>query len=47
MNDLGIQLATIGNNEGIGLSKDVLNHVYDNAQFQLILGNLESQGKKT
>lgn len=46
MNDLGIQLATIGNNEGIGLSKDVLNHVYDNAQFQLILGNLESQGKR-
>ncbi|WP_421038686.1 bifunctional metallophosphatase/5'-nucleotidase [Streptococcus hyointestinalis] len=46
MNDLGIQLATIGNNEGIGLSKDVLNHVYDTAQFQLILGNLESQGQR-
>lgn len=43
MNDLGIQFATIGNNEGIGLNKEELNRVYDKAQFKLVLSNLEDE----
>lgn len=43
MNRLGIQYATIGNNEGIGLSKDALNQVYDEANFTIILGNVTDE----
>lgn len=43
MNQLGIHYATIGNNEGIGLSKASLNQLYDQADFQVILGNLTDQ----
>ncbi|EGJ27013.1 bifunctional metallophosphatase/5'-nucleotidase [Streptococcus porcinus] len=43
MNQLGIQYATIGNNEGIGLSKDALNQVYDDANFTVILGNMTDE----
>ena len=40
MNELGIDFATIGNNEGIGLSKAELNRLYEKAEFKVILGNL-------
>ena len=43
MNELGIDFATIGNNEGIGLAKTMLNQVYENANFDVILGNLEDE----
>lgn len=43
MNRLGIQYATIGNNEGVGLSKTDLNHVYEQANFTVILNNLQDQ----
>ncbi|WP_307976911.1 metallophosphoesterase [uncultured Streptococcus sp.] len=43
MNELGIQFATIGNNEGIGLAKAELDVVYDQANFQVILGNLKDK----
>ena len=43
MNELGIDFATIGNNEGIGLAKKTLNHVYEAADFDVILGNLEDK----
>lgn len=46
MNQIGIQYATIGNNEGIGLTKEELNHVYDEAQFDVIIGNLKDEGKQ-
>lgn len=41
MNELGIQFATIGNNEGIGLTKEELNQVYSDASFEMILCNLK------
>ncbi|MGT2886998.1 metallophosphatase [Streptococcus didelphis] len=41
MNQLGVNYATIGNNEGIGLTKSDLNKVYDNANFQVIIGNIK------
>ncbi|WP_288940184.1 bifunctional UDP-sugar hydrolase/5'-nucleotidase, partial [uncultured Streptococcus sp.] len=41
LNDLKIDFATIGNNEGIGLAKNWLNQVYQEADFDVILGNLE------
>ncbi|MGT2924579.1 bifunctional metallophosphatase/5'-nucleotidase [Streptococcus caviae] len=40
MNDLKIDFATIGNNEGIGLAKPEINQLYSKANFQVILGNL-------
>lgn len=40
MNELGIQYATIGNNEGIGLAKSELNQVYEDADFSLVLCNM-------
>jgi 2',3'-cyclic-nucleotide 2'-phosphodiesterase (5'-nucleotidase family) len=40
MNELGIQYATVGNNEGIGLAKSEISHIYDDANFEVILGNL-------
>ncbi|MCK1207687.1 metallophosphatase [Streptococcus uberis] len=46
MNQLGIDFATIGNNEGIGLSKEDLNQVYDEANFEVILGNLEDNHQR-
>lgn len=42
MNDLGYDIATIGNNEGITLSHSDLYHLYDDANFQIICSNLES-----
>ncbi|WP_066916190.1 bifunctional metallophosphatase/5'-nucleotidase [Streptococcus sp. DD12] len=40
MNALGIDFATIGNNEGIGLSKQEMTSLYDAADFSVVLGNL-------
>ena len=40
MNQVAYDAATIGNNEGVGNSKKQLNHLYDQASFDIILGNL-------
>ncbi|MGX7244224.1 bifunctional metallophosphatase/5'-nucleotidase [Enterococcus quebecensis] len=40
MNEVGYDAATIGNNEGIGNSKEQLNHLYDHRNFDVLLGNL-------
>ncbi|EOH99594.1 Ser/Thr protein phosphatase [Enterococcus haemoperoxidus ATCC BAA-382] len=40
MNEIGYDAATIGNNEGIGNSKEQLNHLYDHRNFDVLLGNL-------
>lgn len=40
LNELPIDAATIGNNEGIGLSHDELVHLYDDAEFPVVLSNL-------
>ncbi|MCH4171803.1 MAG: metallophosphatase [Lactobacillus sp.] len=39
-NEIGFDGVTIGNNEGIGNSHDQLEHLYDQANFDVILGNL-------
>lgn len=43
MNKIGYTAATIGNNEGIGLSHHQLQHLYDQANFPIILDNLYDQ----
>lgn len=40
MNEIGYDAATIGNNEGVGNSKEDLNHLYDQANFDVLLDNL-------
>lgn len=40
MNTIHYDAVTIGNNEGIGNSKEELNHLYDEANVDVILGNL-------
>lgn len=40
MNQIHYDAATIGNNEGVGNSKDELNHLYDRANFDIVLDNL-------
>lgn len=40
MNQIHYDAATIGNNEGVGNSKSELNHLYDEANFDVILDNL-------
>ncbi|WP_099159996.1 bifunctional metallophosphatase/5'-nucleotidase [Virgibacillus ndiopensis] len=42
MNDVGYDLATIGNNEGITMSHVDLHHLYDAADFQVVCANLHS-----
>ncbi|MCT2909190.1 bifunctional metallophosphatase/5'-nucleotidase [Schleiferilactobacillus harbinensis] len=42
LNKVGYDAATIGNNEGIGNSPHVLRHLYDQANFPVVLGNLFS-----
>ncbi|MEX2784573.1 bifunctional UDP-sugar hydrolase/5'-nucleotidase [Streptococcus sp. H49] len=47
MNELGIDFATIGNNEGIGLAKAELNELYNQAAFKVVLGNLtDTEGRR-
>lgn len=40
LDQIGLTAATIGNNEGVGNSHDALEHLYDHANFDVILGNL-------
>lgn len=40
MNQVHYDYATIGNNEGTGNSKDELDHLYDHANFEVLLANL-------
>lgn len=40
LNKIGCQFATIGNNEGITFPYDTLNHLYDEATFQVLVANL-------
>ncbi|SJZ53618.1 2',3'-cyclic-nucleotide 2'-phosphodiesterase/5'-or 3'-nucleotidase, 5'-nucleotidase family [Pilibacter termitis] len=40
MNEAGYDAVTIGNNEGIGNPKFVLDHLYEQANFDVLLGNL-------
>lgn len=42
MNDLGYDMVTIGNNEGITLSHDALFQLYENANFEVVCANLTS-----
>ncbi|HLR40491.1 MAG TPA: bifunctional UDP-sugar hydrolase/5'-nucleotidase [Virgibacillus sp.] len=42
MNDVGYDLATLGNNEGITLAHDDLYHLYDDARFHVVCANLQS-----
>ncbi|KHD45234.1 bifunctional metallophosphatase/5'-nucleotidase [Streptococcus hongkongensis] len=46
MNRLGIDYATIGNNEGVGLTKSELNQVYHQADFAVILNNLKDNQER-
>lgn len=40
MNEVHYDVATIGNNEGIGSSKEQLNHLYDSANFKTVISNM-------
>lgn len=40
MNEIGYDAVTIGNNEGVGNAKKELNHLYDQANFDILLDNL-------
>src|SRR5699024_4223800 len=42
MNDIGYDVVTLGNNEGITLSHHDLHHLYDDASFQVVCANLFS-----
>lgn len=39
MNTVNFDAVTIGNNEGLGLPHDRLDHLYDGAEFDVLLGN--------
>lgn len=43
MNQVDYDLATIGNNEGIGNSRQQLNQLYDEANFKVLLANIREQ----
>lgn len=40
LNEVGFDAVTIGNNEGITLDYHELDHLYDDAAFPVIVGNL-------
>src|SRR5690625_1959859 len=42
MNDVGYDLATLGNNEGITLAHDDLYHLYDDEELHVVCANLQS-----
>ncbi|WP_125560711.1 bifunctional metallophosphatase/5'-nucleotidase [Salibacterium salarium] len=46
LNQAGIHHATIGNNEGITLSKEELDTLYDDADFKVLLANLFNENGK-
>ncbi|RPF57549.1 bifunctional metallophosphatase/5'-nucleotidase [Abyssicoccus albus] len=43
MNEAGVDIATIGNNEGITLTHDDLNQLYDEAQFKVTCCNIHDE----
>lgn len=43
LNQAGYDVVTIGNNEGITMSKEDLSSLYDEAEFDVIVGNLADQ----
>ncbi|WP_284141661.1 MULTISPECIES: bifunctional UDP-sugar hydrolase/5'-nucleotidase [unclassified Virgibacillus] len=43
LNEAGYDAVTIGNNEGITVSHEDLEQLYDDASFQVVCGNLHSQ----
>src|SRR5690625_3736056 len=43
MNDLGYDFVTLGNNEGITLSREKLYELYEDANFSVICSNLRSK----
>lgn len=46
LNEAGYDVVTIGNNEGITLSHEELFHLYDDANFEVVVANVyASQGK--
>lgn len=47
MNTIGYDAVTIGNNEGIGNSRAVLDHLYDDANFPVVLANLVDLNTQT
>ncbi|RWR06964.1 bifunctional UDP-sugar hydrolase/5'-nucleotidase [Siminovitchia fortis] len=44
LNDAGYTAVTLGNNEGLTLPHDVLNHLYDEAEFDVLAANLYLPG---
>ncbi|GAF64940.1 nuclease [Bacillus sp. TS-2] len=47
LNEAKVDYATIGNNEGVTFSKKQLEHLYDDATFQVLVGNLFEQDGST
>ncbi|MED1468753.1 bifunctional UDP-sugar hydrolase/5'-nucleotidase [Bacillus salipaludis] len=47
LNGCGYDAVTIGNNEGINLPFHDLDHLYDDAQFDVLLANLYKEGSAT
>ena len=43
LNEAEYDVVTIGNNEGITLPHNELYHLYDDAQFEVVVGNLQSK----
>lgn len=43
LEDAGYDVVTIGNNEGITLSFDELYHLYDDVDFDVVIGNIQAQ----
>ncbi|WKB35139.1 metallophosphatase [Terrilactibacillus sp. S3-3] len=46
LNEAGYDFITIGNNEGITFTKDILDSVYNGRQFEVVLANLYDQDGK-
>ena len=46
LNNATCDVATLGNNEGITLTKNQLKHLYDDAEFDVICANLREVGSK-
>ena len=46
LNEVGYDVVTIGNNEGITLGHDELYHLYDEADFRIVCANLKHQQGK-
>lgn len=45
LNQIGYDAVTIGNNEGLGNTKEQLERLYQHANFDVVLGNLLDQKK--